>query len=122
LRAGYEALAYRLLALHERLCDTLQHKAEQHKVQVSGGVLLGSSLMKSILADTLGIPIYPTQEHEASARGTALLALEALKILPDLSYVLPPLLSPILPDRERGEIYSKAAKRQQRLYQVLLGE
>lgn len=120
LRAGYEALAYRLLALHERLCDTLHHKAHQHKLQASGGVMLGSSLMKSILADTLGIPIYPSQEHEASARGTALLALEALEIIPDLAQVAHSLLEPTLPDSKRGEIYRKAAERQDRLYQALL--
>jgi gluconokinase len=120
LRAGYEALAYRLHAVHEQLCETLQNTVPQHKVQASGGVLLGSSLMKSIVADTLGLPIYPSQEHEASARGTALLALEALKVLPDLAHVAPTLLSPTLPDCERGEVYRKAAKRQQRLYQALL--
>ncbi len=122
LRAGYEALAYRLLALHVRLCDALQNKADQHKLQASGGVLLGSSLMKSILADTLGIPIYPSQEHEASARGTALLALEALEVLPDLASVAPALLEPTLPDSARGEVYRRAAERQHRLYQALLEE
>src|ERR671935_229835 len=72
LLAGYEAVAYRLFALHERLCTTLGSAADQHKLQASGGVLLGSALMKSILADTLGTAIYPAQEHEASARGAAL--------------------------------------------------
>jgi gluconokinase len=122
LRAGYESLAYRLLAIHERLCDALQNKADQHKLQASGGVLLGSSLMKSILADTLGIPIYPSQEHEASARGTALLALEALDVLPDMAHAAPVLLEPTLPNNNRGEVYRGAAKRQQRLYQALLEE
>jgi len=120
LRAGYEALAYRLLALHERLCDTLQNEADQHKLQASGGVLLGSSLMKSILADMLSIPVDPSQEHEASARGAALLALEALEVLPDLALVAPMLLEPMLPDGARGETYRRAAGRQQRLYQALL--
>lgn len=120
LHAGYEALAYRLFALHERLCDALQHKAHQHKLQASGGVMLGSPLMKSVLADTLDMPIYPSQEHEASARGSALLALEALEILPDLAHVAPSLLEPTLPDHERGEVYRRAAERQQRLYQALL--
>jgi gluconokinase len=118
LRAGYEALAYRLFALHKQLCNTLQNKT--HQMQASGGVMFGSSLMKSILADTLGIPIYPSQEQEASARGTALLALEAMKILPDLAHVKPKLLEPILPNSERGEVYRKAAERQERLYQALL--
>jgi gluconokinase len=119
LRAGYEALAYRLFALHERLCDTLQNKAD-HKLQAGGGVLFGSSLMKSILADTLGIPIYLAQEQETSARGTALLALEALEVLPDLALASPALLEPMLPNTARGEVYRRAAERQQRLYQALL--
>ncbi len=82
--------------------------------------MLGSSLMKSILADTLGLPIYPSQEHEASARGAALLALEALEVLPDLSSISPLLLEPTLPDGERGKVYQRAAERQQKLYQALL--
>src|SRR5205085_2095355 len=100
LRAGYEALAYRLFALHERLCNALQSEAD-HSLQASGGVLFGSSLIKSILADTLGMPIYPSQEQEASARGVALLALEALEVLPDLAFVAPMLLEPMLPDSAR---------------------
>jgi gluconokinase len=122
LRASYEALAYRLLAIHERLCDSLEHRADQHTLQASGGVLLGSSLMKSIVADVLDTPISPSQEPEASARGTALLALESLDVLPDLASVAPTLLAPTLPDRKRGEIYRRAAQRQQRLYQALLEE
>jgi gluconokinase len=122
LRAGYEALAYRLFTLHELLCDTLQNKSDQHRLQASGGVLSGSSLMRSILADTLGIPLYFSQDHEASARGTALLALEALEVLPDLTLVAPALLEPTLPDTARGAVYRKAAQRQQRLYQALFGK
>jgi gluconokinase len=117
LRAGYEALAYRLFILHELLCVTLQNNPDQHRLQASGGVLFGSQLMRSILADTLGIPIYSSQDHEASARGSALLALEALNLLPDLT-----LVAPTLPDLTRGEVYRKAAQRQQKLYQALLEE
>lgn len=120
LRAGYEALAYRLLTLHELLCETLQNKPDQHRVQASGGVLFGSQLMRSILADTLGIPMYSSQDHEASARGSALLALEALNLLPDLSLVAPTLGEPTLPDLTRNDMYRKAARRQQKLYQALL--
>jgi gluconokinase len=117
LRAGYESLAYRLLVLHERLCATLKQRADQHTLQASGGVLLGSSLMKSVVADTLGIPIFPSQEHEASARGAALLALEMLGILPDLASVASQLLEPTMPVLEHGEVYRKAAQRQQALYE-----
>ena len=37
--------------------------------------------LKHILADTLGVAVYPSRDHEASARGAALLALEAMGIL-----------------------------------------
>src|SRR2546425_1184452 len=120
LRAGYEALAYRLFALHERLCDALQNKPDQHRLQASGGVLFGSQLMRSILADTLGIPIYSSQDHEASARGSALLVFEALNLLPDLTLVAPALREPTLPDLTRSELYRKAALRQQKLYSAAL--
>lgn len=120
LRAGYEALAYRLSTLHELLCDTLRHKPDQHRLQASGGVLFGSQLMRSILADTLGMPLYSSQDHEASARGSALLALEALNLLPDLSLITPTLREPTLPDMTRNNVYRKAARRQQKLYQALL--
>ena len=50
------------------------------------------------------------------------LALEALEVLPDLAYVAPALLEPTLPDSARGEVYRRAAERQQRLYQALLEE
>ena len=119
LRAGYEALAYRLLVLHERLCEALQQRPDQHTLQASGGVLLGSSLMKTIVADTFNIPIFPSQELEASARGVALLALEALGVLPDLTSVISPLLEPTRPEQSRGEIYRQAARRQERLYRAL---
>jgi gluconokinase len=121
LRAGYEALAYRLLAVHQRLGEALQNNTHQHTLHASGGVLLGSSLMKSILADTLGLPLFPSQESEASARGTALLALEALGVLPDLASVAPVLLEPTWPNLERSHIYRRAAKRQEKLYQTLFG-
>jgi gluconokinase len=120
LRAGYESLAYRLLALHELLCTTLDHAPDQHQLQASGGVLLGSALIKSVLADTLGVAIYPSQEQEASARGAALLALEALGVIPNLAEVAPVLQEPILPNKGHREAYRKGAERQQHLYQALM--
>ena len=72
--------------------------------------------------DTLGAPLYPSNEREASARGVALLALEAMGILPDVGKVTLSLATPVLPDLKRGEIYREAAKRQMELYKALLGD
>ena len=68
----------------------------------------------------LGVPISPSRDHEASARGAALLALEALGILPDVAQVPPHLDPPIQPDAARHAVYRKGAERQQKLYQALM--
>lgn len=118
LRAGMEALAYQLGLLYEQLCQALRGKTAPRMIG-SGGVLLGSPTMGQIVADTLGAPIYPSRDHEDSARGAALLALEALGILPDVAQVPPHLDPPIQPDVARHIVYRKGAERQQKLYQAL---
>ncbi len=124
LRASMEALAYQLGAVYEQLRETLKEgdKLPTPQVVGSGGALLGSLTLQSILADTLSTPIYPSLDHEASARGAALLALEALDVIPDISKVEPRLTSPMQPDAGRSEVYKKGAERQKKLYQALLGD
>lgn len=121
LRAGIEALAYQLGAVYTQLCTALEMHETAPTVVGSGGALLGSPTLQSIIADTLGVPLYPSREHESSARGVALLALEALGILPDIAQVAPDLAAPVLPDPARGAIYKRAAERQYKLYLALLG-
>src|SRR5436309_14821872 len=75
-----------------------------------------------IVADTLGVAVYPSLDHEASARGAALLALEAMGILPDVAQVPAHLKPPVQPDAAKHAVYRKAAERQQKLYQELLEE
>ena len=84
----------------------------------SGGALLNSRILQRIVADTLGVALYPSHDQEASARGAALLALEALGY--DLAQVTSELGQPLLPDEQHGTIYQAAAARQQALYQKLL--
>jgi len=122
LRASCEALAYHLRSVYKEIQLTLQVE-QQHlspKVICSGGALLSSTLLQNIVSDTLGTALYPSLDLEASARGAALLALEALGVIPDVAQIAPNLLSPVIPDTGRGEIYRKAAARQQQLYEKLL--
>ncbi len=123
LRAGMEALAYQIGAVYEGIRDVLKEgdTLPTPKVVGSGGAVLSSPTMQGLLADTLGSPIYPSLDKEASARGAAMLALEALEVIPDISQVEPRLASPIKPDAQRHEIYKKAAERQKKLYQLLIG-
>jgi len=122
LRAGVESLAYQINEVHEELCATLKVDRTKHRLIASGGVLQSSTAIQSILADTLGMAIYPSHDHEASARGAALLALEAMGIIPDVGQIAPVLREPTLPNPEHNTIYRDAAERQRKLYQVLLGD
>lgn len=121
LQAGIEALAYRIGAVYERLAHALNLPASAPQVIGSGGALLGSPLFQQVVADVLGVPLYPTRDSEASARGAALLALEAQGILPDVADIPPNLAAPIQPDLARRPIYRQAAGRQEDLYRHLLG-
>jgi gluconokinase len=115
-----EALAYQLDAVFEQVCHALQRAKTAPRMIGSGGALLGSMTLEHIIADTFGVPVYPSLDHEASARGAALLALEVMGILPDVAQVPPHLKQPVQPDTEKYAVYRKAAERQQKLYQALL--
>lgn len=123
LRAGMEALAYQLSAVYQQLRAALKVEDDTiPRLIGSGGALLGSSTLQQVIADTLGAALYPSRNQEASARGVALLALESMGLLPEVAQVAPGLANPIRPDDRRGEIYRRAAERQRKLYQLLLGE
>src|SRR6266487_1706945 len=119
LRAGMESLAYRLATVYEQIRGALE--VEHPRVIGSGGALLGSSLLQSIIADTINAAIYPSRNHEASARGAALLALEAMGVIADVAQVAPALDAPTNPNAERGKRYQSGLERQKKLYQLLLG-
>lgn len=124
LRAGIESLAYRIGVVHERLAQALVSSNALHASPVlvgSGGTLLNSPLFRQVLADALDTPLYPLREREASARGAALMALEALGVLSDVAQLAPDLDQPVQPDPARGAIYRSAVERQRHLYQLLLG-
>ena len=120
LRAGTESVAYRLRAVYLRLIEALR-PAQPPMVIGSGAALLNSSILQQVIADTLGVPLYPSRDAEASARGAALMALESLGIIQDVATVEPHLGAPVQPDAARHAIYLRAAARQDDLYQRLLG-
>ena len=120
LRASIEALAYQIGAVYARLLTTLHIGDTKPRVIGSGGALLSSPVLQQVLADVLNTPLFPSREREASARGVALLALEALGAFPDVARVEPDLEAPVLPDQQHAALYQRAAVRQQELYRKLL--
>ncbi len=112
VRAALEAVAFRLALVYELLAPCA---APDHVVVASGGALARSRTWTQIVADVLGRPITWCGEAEATSRGAALLALEALGVLPDLAAARAPLGETFVPDGARHARYREALERQRRL-------
>lgn len=80
LRAGLESVAYRFALIHRRIAP---HLPADHQIIASGAGLLSSPTWLQIMADVLGRPLIASAEKEATSRGVALLALEALGLASD---------------------------------------
>ncbi len=117
LRAAMESVAYRFALIAE----TIEAASPGEKVVVAtGGGLLHSPTWTQIMADVLGRPVTISEVKEASSRGAALLALEALGEL-EIEETEAPLGETFEPDPGRHEIYNEALERQRRLYDAVLG-
>jgi gluconokinase len=117
LRAAMEAVAFRFAIIAE-IIETAS--PGEKEVVASGGGLLHSPTWTRIMADTLGRPVTLTGVKEASSRGAALIALEALGG-PEIEASEAPLGETFEPDPDRHEIYRNALERQRRLYDSVLG-
>jgi len=117
LQAALEAIAYRFALIHELLRQSLPGPAE---IVASGGALLQSPAWMQMMADVLGEPVTASAEPEASSRGAALLALEALGHLPDLA-AAPAALGPTFrPEPPKHQRYRDGLKRHRALYEALV--
>lgn len=117
LRAGLEAVAYRVGLVFDLLRPLMP---EDVQVVASGGALVNSPLWLQMMADVLGRPVAVSQVGEASARGAALLALEALGALEDLSAAPAFVGRTYEPDVKRHARYQEAMARQRALYEKLV--
>jgi gluconokinase len=115
LRAALEAVALRFALIAETLDSVIPGERD---VIATGGGLLHSPAWRQIMADALGQPITVSGVEEASSRGAALLALEALGEIEDLENLEAPLGETSEPDAERHETYRSALARQLELYNL----
>jgi gluconokinase len=111
VRAALEAVAFRLALVYELLAPRAAH---DHAVIASGGALRSRTWVQ-IIADVLGRPLTCSAEAEATSRGTALLALQALGVVRDLATARAPLAETFAPDAARHAHYREARKRQRDL-------
>jgi gluconokinase len=112
VHAALEAVTLRLALVYQLLAP---HAAPGHLVVASGGAISHSRGWVQMLADALGRPVHTSAEREATSRGAALLALEALGVLPDVTAVHTPLGEVYTPDAAHHARYRAALERHRRL-------
>jgi gluconokinase len=117
VRAGLETVAYRFAMIHQRLCDACPGLQE---VVGTGGALLASPAWTQIMADVLGVALTPSVEAEGSSRGAALLASEALGLIPSLEAAPAAVQPAIAPDPARHARYRAGLTRHRQLYDLLV--
>jgi gluconokinase len=117
LQAGLETVAYRFALIHERLREV---SPRADAVVTTGGALAASPAWTRIMADVLGVPVSPCLEAEGSARGAALLGLEALGAIPSVEAVAARVGPPVAPDPARHACYKDALGRHRELYAALM--
>lgn len=116
LRATLEAIALRLALVYDLLRP---RAAADHTIVASGGALAHSRAWAQTITDALGHPLTLCREEEATSRGAALLALDALGRLPDPAAAPAPLGETLHPDAARQARLRQALDRQRRLDRAL---
>jgi gluconokinase len=117
LRAVLESVAYGFAGIFDRLQEELPVPA---RIVASGGAVRSSPLWAQILADVIGVPLAVSDVREASSRGAALLALEALGMVSDLNALETPFAAVHQPDANAHDSYVRGRARRERLYDLLI--
>ena len=112
VHAALEAVALRLALVYRLLAP---YAARPHAVVASGGAATRSRVWTRMLADALGHPVTWSHEPEATSRGAALLAWQALGEIGDLASVRTPLGETFEPEPGRHARYREALDRQRAL-------
>jgi gluconokinase len=115
IRAALEAIAYRFALI----ANALDEIAPGAAIIATGNALRSSPVWLQIIADVLGRPVLFGDVAEASMRGAALLALEAVGKIANIEAV-PVLVDEVFePDMQRHARYREGLARQQELYERL---
>lgn len=106
-----EAVAYRFTAINSALGEA----AKVTEIVGTGGALIASAAWCQILADVFGMPLVLSPAAEASSRGAALLALEALGEVRDMIDATALAGRTFMPRREHADAHRAAAWAQELL-------
>jgi gluconokinase len=108
VNAALESVALRLALVYGLLAPLA---APDHVVVASGGAISRSPHMRRMLADALGRAVHCSAESEATGRGAALLALEALGVVGDTAALRGAVAEVVQPDPARHARYRAALER-----------
>jgi gluconokinase len=117
VRAALEAVALRFAAIAADLAPF----APAARLYASGGALRHSRAWTQIIADATGRALRLSRAREASSRGVALLALERLGAIKNLTDAPPPVYETFTPDADAHARYREALARQESLYDSVFG-
>ena len=112
MRAALESIAYRFAMIAEALDEI----APGATVFATGNALRSSPAWLQIMADVLGRPVMFGGSPEASLRGAALLALEAVGKIGSIEEVSVSVDTVVEPDMQRHARYREGLARQEDLY------
>jgi gluconokinase len=118
VQATLEAIAFRFAAVYEALNRSAP---VARGIIGSGEGLIHSPAWMQIMCNVLGQPIVAAAIPEATSRGVALVALEALGVIPHLGSVSAAVGARYEPQTTATVAYRAARARQSALYEVLLG-
>ncbi len=118
LRAAMEAVAYRFAIV----ANELDRFAPGATLVASGNALRSSPTWTQIVADVLGRPLVLSDRTEASTRGAALLALEAVGRIDSISDFPVSVATTFEPDMSCHRQYQDCRKRQQQLYEHVIAK
>ena len=117
VRAAMEAIAYRFALI----AQALESVTPGAQIIATGNALRSSPTWLQIITDVLGRPVMFGGSPEASIRGAALLALEAVGKIGSIEEVQVSVDEVYEPDGDRHFRYQHGLERQQEYYQKLIG-
>jgi gluconokinase len=121
LQAALEAVALRFRNVYELMQSSVGTPRE---IVASGSALLHSPVWTQMMSDTLAHAVIQCVEPEATSRGAALLALERLGAVNNVTAEPPAARTGavVQPNEANSRLYSEELERQRRLYAKLFEE
>jgi gluconokinase len=117
LRAAMEGIAYRFALI----AKALEPFASGASIIASGNALRSSHTWTQMIADVLGQPVSLSCASEASARGAALLALEAMGRIDSIEAFQLSVDTRFEPNLSHHERYQQGIERQLKFYESVIG-